>query len=71
MTNYQCLLSLTFRTLTALSGRWAFVAGFMAFVGLSFALVPMLGSNFFPAVDGGQRGVGGLETAPKGKEGVA
>jgi multidrug efflux pump subunit AcrB len=38
----------------ALAGRWRFVAGFMAAVALSFALVPMLGSNFFPAVDGGQ-----------------
>jgi len=38
----------------ALGGRWVFVGGFMAFVLLSFALVPMLGSNFFPAVDGGQ-----------------
>jgi multidrug efflux pump subunit AcrB len=38
----------------ALGGRWAFVFGFMACVLLSFALLPMLGSNFFPAVDGGQ-----------------
>ncbi|MGE4240647.1 efflux RND transporter permease subunit [Ramlibacter sp.] len=38
----------------ALEGRWRFVAGFMAVVLLSFALVPMLGSNFFPAVDSGQ-----------------
>ena len=38
----------------ALNGGWGFVGGFMAFVLLSFALVPMLGSNFFPAVDGGQ-----------------
>jgi len=38
----------------ALAGRWRFVAGFMAVVALSFALVPLLGSNFFPAVDGGQ-----------------
>jgi multidrug efflux pump subunit AcrB len=38
----------------ALAGGWVFVGGFMAFVLLSFALVPMLGSNFFPAVDGGQ-----------------
>lgn len=38
----------------ALGGRWVFVGGFMAFVLLSFALVPMLGSNFFPAVDSGQ-----------------
>jgi multidrug efflux pump subunit AcrB len=38
----------------ALAGRWLFVAGFMALVALSFALMPMLGSNFFPSVDGGQ-----------------
>ena len=38
----------------ALRGRWTFVAGFMACVALSFALMPMLGANFFPAVDSGQ-----------------
>lgn len=38
----------------ALRGRWRFVAGFMAVVALSFALVPMLGRNFFPSVDAGQ-----------------
>ncbi len=38
----------------ALAGRWLFVTGFMAVVTLSFALLPMLGSNFFPSVDGGQ-----------------
>jgi len=38
----------------ALAGRKKFVVGFMAFVLLSFALVPFLGRNFFPAVDGGQ-----------------
>ena len=38
----------------ALSARWRFVGGFMAVVLLSFALLPMLGSNFFPAVDAGQ-----------------
>jgi multidrug efflux pump subunit AcrB len=38
----------------ALAGRWMFVGGFMAVVVLSFALVPMLGANFFPSVDGGQ-----------------
>ncbi|QDC44794.1 efflux RND transporter permease subunit [Methylophilus medardicus] len=31
-----------------------FMAGFMALVMLSFLLVPMLGSNFFPSVDSGQ-----------------
>ncbi len=38
----------------ALENRKKFVVGFMAFVMLSFALVPFLGRNFFPAVDGGQ-----------------
>jgi multidrug efflux pump subunit AcrB len=38
----------------AMGGRWLFVAGFMGAVLLSFALVPFLGSNFFPSVDGGQ-----------------
>jgi multidrug efflux pump subunit AcrB len=31
-----------------------FVGGFLAFVVLSFALVPLLGRNFFPTVDAGQ-----------------
>jgi multidrug efflux pump subunit AcrB len=31
-----------------------FVAGFLAFVVLSFLLVPFLGRNFFPSVDAGQ-----------------
>ncbi|HXO99721.1 MAG TPA: efflux RND transporter permease subunit [Luteibacter sp.] len=38
----------------ALDHRKAFTIGFMAFVVLSFALVPMLGRNFFPSVDSGQ-----------------
>lgn len=38
----------------AMRNRKKFVVGFMAFVMLSFALVPFLGRNFFPAVDGGQ-----------------
>ena len=38
----------------ALGARRIFVIGFMAFVVLSFALVPMLGRNFFPSVDAGQ-----------------
>jgi len=38
----------------ALGNRHVFVIGFMGFVLISFALVPFLGSNFFPAVDGGQ-----------------
>jgi multidrug efflux pump subunit AcrB len=38
----------------ALDHRGIFVAGFMAIVLASFALVPFLGQNFFPAVDGGQ-----------------
>jgi multidrug efflux pump subunit AcrB len=31
-----------------------FIAGFMGFVLISFALAPFLGRNFFPQVDGGQ-----------------
>lgn len=38
----------------ALLHRKGFFAGFMLFVLLSFALVPFLGRNFFPSVDGGQ-----------------
>jgi len=38
----------------ALTRRRPFVIGFMAVVLLSFALVPMLGRNFFPAVDSGE-----------------
>src|SRR5450759_2906652 len=38
----------------ALGHRRVFVIGFLGFVLLSCALVPFLGSNFFPAVDGGQ-----------------
>jgi CzcA family heavy metal efflux pump len=38
----------------AVAHRRAFVIGFMGFVLVSFALVPFLGRNFFPAVDGGQ-----------------
>jgi CzcA family heavy metal efflux pump len=38
----------------AVAHRRAFVIGFMSFVLVSFALVPFLGRNFFPAVDGGQ-----------------
>src|SRR5436190_8656726 len=38
----------------ALGRRAVFIASFMAFVVASFALAPMLGRNFFPAVDGGQ-----------------
>ncbi|HEU4665319.1 MAG TPA: efflux RND transporter permease subunit [Dokdonella sp.] len=38
----------------AIAHRKAFVAGFLAFVLASFALLPFLGRNFFPAVDGGQ-----------------
>jgi len=34
--------------------RKTFVAGFMAVVLLSFALLPLLGRNFFPSVDSGQ-----------------
>ncbi|WP_199100033.1 efflux RND transporter permease subunit [Dyella sp. ASV21] len=38
----------------ALQHRKVFVIGFLGFVLLSFALLPGLGSNFFPDVDGGQ-----------------
>src|SRR5882724_6970189 len=38
----------------ALSHRRLFVSGFLAFVLVSFLLVPMLGRNFFPDVDSGQ-----------------
>jgi CzcA family heavy metal efflux pump len=38
----------------ALTRRRRFMTGFMAAVLASFALVPFLGSNFFPAVDSGQ-----------------
>lgn len=40
--------------IAALVYRKGFVAGFMLFVLASFALVPFLGRNFFPSVDGGQ-----------------
>jgi multidrug efflux pump subunit AcrB len=38
----------------AIAHRRAFLAGFLGFVVLSFLLVPFLGRNFFPQVDGGQ-----------------
>ena len=38
----------------ALALRGRFVAGFLAVVLVSFALVPLLGRNFFPTVDAGQ-----------------
>jgi CzcA family heavy metal efflux pump len=38
----------------ALGARKPFLIGFMAIVLLSFGLLPMLGSNFFPSVDSGQ-----------------
>jgi multidrug efflux pump subunit AcrB len=37
----------------ALARRPVFVIGFLAFVAVSFLLVPFLGRNFFPAVDAG------------------
>lgn len=40
--------------LLMLANRRKFIAVFLAFVMLSFALVPFLGRNFFPDVDGGQ-----------------
>jgi len=47
-TSYRDLLAL------AIEHRRVFVAGFLLFVAASFLLTPMLGRNFFPAVDGGQ-----------------
>jgi multidrug efflux pump subunit AcrB len=44
---YRDLLSL------ALAHRPTFVTGFLAFVAVSFLLVPFLGRNFFPTVDAG------------------
>jgi len=38
----------------AIAHRGGFVAGFLGFVVVSFLLVPALGRNFFPQVDGGQ-----------------
>lgn len=38
----------------ALARRRVFILAFMAVVLLSFALVPMLGRNFFPTIDAGQ-----------------
>jgi len=38
----------------AIEHRRRFVAGFLAFVVASFLLLPFLGRNFFPQVDGGQ-----------------
>ncbi|WIW90871.1 efflux RND transporter permease subunit (plasmid) [Sphingobium sp. V4] len=38
----------------ALDARKPFLLGFMGIVILSFGLLPMLGSNFFPSVDSGQ-----------------
>ncbi|MFM0372479.1 efflux RND transporter permease subunit [Paraburkholderia aspalathi] len=38
----------------ALTHRRPFVSCFLGFVALSFALVPLLGRNFFPSVDSGQ-----------------
>lgn len=46
--SYKNLLGVCLQT------RWPIVIGFMGFVMASFALVPYLGSNFFPDVDGGQ-----------------
>jgi CzcA family heavy metal efflux pump len=38
----------------AIAQRRVFVIGFLAFIVLSFLLVPFLGQNFFPSVDSGQ-----------------
>jgi multidrug efflux pump subunit AcrB len=47
-TGYRDLLAL------AIEHRRMFVGAFLLFVAASFLLTPMLGRNFFPAVDGGQ-----------------
>jgi len=38
----------------AIEHRRIFVAGFLVFIAASFILLPFVGRNFFPAVDGGQ-----------------
>jgi multidrug efflux pump subunit AcrB len=38
----------------AIAHRRLFVTGFLVFIVASFALLPFVGRNFFPAVDGGQ-----------------
>ena len=38
----------------AIEHRRAFIGGFLGFIAISFLLVPFLGRNFFPQVDGGQ-----------------
>ena len=45
---YRDLLTL------AMAHRGRFLAGFLAFIAVSFLLAPFLGRNFFPQVDGGQ-----------------
>jgi multidrug efflux pump subunit AcrB len=45
---YRGLLAL------AMQHRRRFIGGFLAFIAVSFLLVPFLGHNFFPQVDGGQ-----------------
>jgi multidrug efflux pump subunit AcrB len=45
---YRDLLTL------ATQHRKPFIGGFLAFIAVSFLLVPLLGRNFFPQVDGGQ-----------------
>jgi len=47
---YHGLLELALQS----QNRSRFVSGFLGFVVLSFALVPLLGRNFFPDVDSGQ-----------------
>jgi multidrug efflux pump subunit AcrB len=47
-TGYHDLLTL------AMVHRGRFLAGFLAFIVVSFLLAPFLGRNFFPQVDGGQ-----------------
>jgi multidrug efflux pump subunit AcrB len=40
--------------LLAIENRRLFVGSFLGFIAVSFLLVPLLGRNFFPQVDGGQ-----------------
>jgi multidrug efflux pump subunit AcrB len=47
-TGYHEMLAL------AIEHRRRFVGGFLGFIAVSFLLVPFLGRNFFPQVDGGQ-----------------
>ncbi len=53
---YFARLRAAYRGLLALAieHRRLFIGAFLGFIGVSFLLVPFLGRNFFPQVDGGQ-----------------